>query len=155
MRPLLLTLLVNPLFRYPSQSFAVARKTPPLEFPICRNLVHGASQRSHTTMPDLPQVDVEETARVEAPSSPPEDDTSSPDLGCAGAPGRPCTSAGEAAKAAEAAGALPKLSAADFRAYNSMAEHMNYFVRFYFRSILFLLCLSTFSPALVATRAAR
>lgn len=27
--------------------------------------------------------------------------------------------------------ALPKLSAADFRVYNSMAEHMNYYVRFF------------------------
>lgn len=38
-------------------------------------------------------------------------------------------------KKAEEVEKLPKLSAADFRTYNSMSEHMEYFVR-PFRSIL-------------------
>jgi hypothetical protein len=33
---------------------------------------------------------------------------------------------------------LPKLSAAEFRAYNSMAEHMEYFVGLYYYDLSFL-----------------
>ena len=144
MRPIFLTLLLNPLARYPSQSLALAhRTTPRLAYPVCRYLTHSTSPLSHhPVMADSRPDDAAQTERITIP--------------CTGTEGSASTSkqsevvdaAGESST--EAAKTLPKLSAADFQVYNQMATHMEYFVRevlhciavlFLFIAVLFLFIL--------------
>lgn len=119
MRPALFALLLNPLIRYPSQSLALARRIiPPLEYPACRTLSSNSGQQhysnSHHAMADSRPGEAEQSERVAVP--------------CEGSSksGGGVDPAGEASEPAEAP--LPKLSAAEFRAYNSMATNMEYYV---------------------------
>lgn len=129
MRPALLSLLLSPLLRHPSsQSFAVARRIVPpvLEYPTCSSRIltpsgqhHQQQQCLHSTMASSrPDDDAEQAERVAAP---PCEETSKQGVEAAG------EASGPSAPPAEAP--LPKLSAAEFRAYNTMATSMEYFVR--------------------------
>jgi hypothetical protein len=125
MRPLLLSFLLSPLFRT-SLSAISTRKAllPTLEYPVCRRNFNFTcatplKQDFRTIMTDLDQ-ELFDSA-----------------LPCEGEVLGKNEGREEALKEIEKEEKkeepkLPKLSAADFRAYNSMAEHMEYFVGFQF-----------------------
>jgi hypothetical protein len=117
MRPVFLTLLLNPLIRCSSQSLAIARRTPQLEYPICRDLTYSAPHHSNNAMSSPQPEDVEQTERVRMPCMASGSSASASKQDGVDAAGEPSECA-----------ALPKLSAAHFRAYNSMATSMEYFV---------------------------
>jgi hypothetical protein len=123
MRPIFLTLLLNPLVRYPSQSLALARRTTPrLAYPVCRHLTHSTSLLSHhPVMADSRPDDAAQTERITIPC------TSAESSASTSKQSEVVDAAGESST--ETAEALPKLSAADFRVYNQMATHMEYYVR--------------------------
>jgi hypothetical protein len=123
MRPLLLTFLLGPLVRL---NVAVhARRIPSIEYPICRrnftcktpslsfpeimadlNAEKSAVDRMAEPAENEAHILGENSARKEAVGSKKEVETS----------------------ATPKEEKLPKLSLADHRVYNSMAEHMEYFV---------------------------
>jgi hypothetical protein len=122
MRPLLLTLLLSPLFRNTAAAtagYAKRAAIPAVQYPICRRnftCASPAQQDFRTIMADLNK---EELAKVDRLSKPAEQECEM--LGKSGASKAEVEGEKEEPK-------LPKLSAAEFRAYNSMAEHMEYFV---------------------------
>jgi hypothetical protein len=129
MRPLLLTLLLQPFIRISSVQVAARKATtiPVLSYPACtRNFTCAAppKQDFQTIMSDLKK---EEMAGVERLAEPAAKEAEIP----GGSKARE-----EAVKAKEEEQEkgkeevkLPKLSAADFKTYNSLAERMEYFVR--------------------------
>lgn len=129
MRPLLLTLLFTPLLR-PVSSRSVLAAIPALQYPICRrNFTCSApwKQDFQTVMADLRAEEQAEIDRLAQPAS-----AEAEILECN--KGREEALASKSkdeipqeTKKAEEVEKLPKLSAADFRTYNSMSEHMEYF----------------------------
>ncbi len=126
MRPFLLTLILSPLLRTTAASYAKRAAIPVLQHPICRRnftCAAPAQQDFQTVMADLNKEELGEVDRLAEPAE------------------KECEMLGKNAALQEEKAEeekkeeepkLPKLSAADFRAYNSMAEHMEYFVSFYF-----------------------
>jgi hypothetical protein len=124
MRPFLLTLLLSPLLR--STASAAAKYTkraaiPAIQYPICRcnfTCLPPHQQDFRTIMADLNKEELDSVDRISKPAE------------------KECEIVGkkEALKdevveeKKEEEPSLPKLSAAEFRTYNSMAEHMEYFV---------------------------
>jgi Tfp pilus assembly protein PilP len=131
MRPLLFTLLFTPLVR-PIHTHTLRAITPvlQLQYPICRrNLTCSVpgNQDLRTTMSDLKTEGQEEVERLANPA-PPEAEILECNRGREEALKQNVKEEDIVAQGEEEK--LPKLSAADFRVYNSMAEHMDYFVRF-------------------------
>ena len=128
MHSIFFPLLLTPLLRLSSQQIS-ARKVatlPSLEYPTCRRYFTCApplKQDFRTIMTDLSKEDLEEVERLAEPAIPCE----SKILGESEGREEEMEALAQAAKGMEEP-ALPKLSAADFRIYNSMAEHMEYFV---------------------------
>jgi hypothetical protein len=129
MRSLLLTLLLNPLLR--TTTTVCARRStfvvPALEYPVCRrNFTRAAplKQDFDTIMADISKEQQQEVERLQGPASK-EAEILAENEGREEAL-KDKAKAEEDKKEEEK---LPKLSAADFRVYNSMAEHMEYFVR--------------------------
>jgi hypothetical protein len=127
MRPILLSLLITPIVRSVSGTIATAsaRRFPPLTYPVCRrNFTCAApyAQDFGTIMADLKTEEMGEMERLVEPAGPCESEI----LGKNAAREEALDEALEEEKKEEPA--LPKLSAAEFRAYNSMAEHMEYYV---------------------------
>lgn len=127
MRPHLLTLLLTSL---PRASIAHTHthtprilQVPSLEHPTCRRTFTCAApsrQDFSTIMADMAKKDRAEVNRLAEPC---ERENEILD-------GNPARDAAlKKAEEAKVEQKLPKLSAAEFRVYNSMAEHMEYFVR--------------------------
>jgi hypothetical protein len=125
MRPFLLTLLLSPLLRTTAASHAKRAAIPALQHPICRRNFTCAApyqQNFQVIMADLNKEELESLDRLAEPAA------------------KECEILGENKSREEALKEgmveekkeeepkLPKLSAAEFRTYNSMAEHMEYFV---------------------------
>ncbi len=139
MRPFFLSLLLqaSPLiarrstltFAFQTQPFAKT-PVPPLSYPVCRrNFTCSApyQQDFNTIMADLKQEEIcEEVNRLAKPASN-EADILNGNKGEDVVRGVASKKEGKVEEKKEEK-ALPKLSAAEFRAYNSMAEHMEYFV---------------------------
>lgn len=156
MRPVLFAILLGPLFRIRApvsnaslQSLAHARKIPILDYPLCPRPVvlsrrdfscfscllqaQQSSQSPIATMADLSPESQEEVARLAEPCE------SEADI-LKGSEARESAVEGKQKEVNESADVesskglqkeeekLPKLSAADFKIYNHMAEHMDYFV---------------------------
>jgi hypothetical protein len=122
MRRLLLSLLLSPLIRTTTCT-SFRRTIPSLEYPVCRKTFTCAApslKLDFRTMADLSKEQQEEVERLAKPAVPCEGEILGKNEGRE-----------EALKEVEVAKeeeALPKLSAAEFRVYNSMAEHMDLFV---------------------------
>ncbi|KAG0648344.1 hypothetical protein D0Z07_5179 [Hyphodiscus hymeniophilus] len=158
MRPILLSLLFTPILRtsYPiSAAIATAGARrfsfPPLTYPDCRRNFTCAApslQDFRVIMSDLKAEDMDEVERLAEPAVPCEGEMLGKNAGREEA----LKEAEEAKKEEEPP--LPKLSAAEFRAYNSMAEHMNYFHNNFRRSwtILHDACVNNKRPSNISLK---
>lgn len=141
MRPVFLILL-GPLFRTPAlPALAHARKILPPEYPSCprrREFSYFPAQFS----PAVPMADLSAESKEEVERLPEPCDNEAELLGKIEAPEEALESKKEEEGSAEPVEEkLPKLSAADFKIYNNMAEHMDYFV-----GVLSLLTLNRHPP---------
>jgi hypothetical protein len=125
MRPFLLTLFLSPLLRTTAANHAKRAVIPALQYQTCRRDFTRAApyqQNFQTIMADLNKEELENVDRLAEPAV------------------KECEMLGKnelreealeeekAEEKKEEEPKLPKLSTAEFKIYNSMAEHMDYFV---------------------------
>jgi hypothetical protein len=127
MRLLFLTCLFGPAFRYPALS-AVAQAVKPLalEYPICKR--NFSTKGSSVPLNYMRMATNAEACNVGSGMA----DESQEDTGRGKADSTikmEKTTSDAANPPPPEEHKLPKLSLAEFRVYNSMAEHMEYFVR--------------------------
>lgn len=122
MKPALFTLflgLQHPLFK--TIAFASARRIPAIQYPVCRrNLTCTAHFQDFQTI--MGDISIEQKGEAERLAQPAANEAQ-------------ILKNNKVRKEAlkevkeESKPALPKLSAAEFKLYNSLADHMQYFVR--------------------------